>query len=293
MSLSDSNSGMYMPVAPAYSGVGNGGFGGWGDGIWLILLVLFAIGGGGFGFGGMGGYGGMYEFPWLLNGQYGINTNTNAGFDHAATQSAIGNLQTAVTSGFGDVQTALCGGFAGVNATVNNAQNALSQQLYSNQLADLQRSFDSQTAVTAGMNSIGMGLQNCCAENRSNISDLKYTIATENCQDRATSTQNTQAILNSLNAGIQSIKDQLCNDKIDEKNDTINQLRQELLYARGQASQDVQTAALRSSDAQVANQLVQELRSCPIPAMPVYGQTPIFTCGGNTGCSCSGNVFYN
>ena len=294
MSLSDSNSGMYMPVAPAYGGGGMGGFGGWGDGIWLILLVLFAIGGNGFGFGGgWGGMGGMYEFPWLLNGQAGINANTNAGFDHAATQSAIGNLQTAVTSGFGDVQTALCDGFAGVNATVNNAQNALSQQLYANQLADLQRSFDAQSAVTAGMNSIGMGLQNCCCENRANIADLKYTVATENCQDRATSTQNTQAILNSLNAGIQSIKDQLCNDKLDEKNDTINQLRQELLYARGQASQDVQTAVLRQSDATTANQLVQELRSCPIPAMPVYGQTPIFHCNGNNGCGCGGNAFYN
>jgi hypothetical protein len=76
-----------------------------------------------------------------LNGQNQITSSTAAGFDHAATQSTLGNIQTAMTSGFGDVQTALCGGFAGVNATVNGAQNALAQQLYTNQISDLERSF--------------------------------------------------------------------------------------------------------------------------------------------------------
>ena len=75
-------------------------------------------------------------------------------------------------------------------------------------------------------------------------------------------------------------------DKIDAKNDEISQLRQELLYARGQASQDVQTATLRSDNAVTANRLVQELRDCPIPSMPVYGMTPIFTCPSNNNCGC-------
>ena len=37
-----------------------------------------------------------------------------------------------------------------------------------------------------------------------------------------------------------------------------------------QASQVAQTAELRTNNATVANQLVAELRSCPIPAQPVY-----------------------
>ena len=57
-----------------------------------------------------------------------------------------------------------------------------------------------------------------------------------------------------------------------------------------QASQVQQTADLRTSQATTANQLVSELRSCPIPAQPVYGNTPIFTCNGNNGCGC-GNTF--
>ena len=176
MALTDEGTGfnVSMPVAPAYGGgYGNGGFGGFGgDWGWIILLLL--CGWGGMGMGDFGGFGGGlgYDFPWLLNGQNGINANTNAGFDHAATQAAIGDLSTAVTTGFGNVATQLCGGFAGVNATVNGAQNAISQQLYANEIASLNRSFAEQTANTAGFTATNTG-----------IADLKYTIASEACAD--------------------------------------------------------------------------------------------------------------
>lgn len=81
MALTD-ESGMVMPVTPMYGG-GNGGFGGGfgGDWGWIILLLLFAGGGWGNGFGGgFGGFGNMmlgYDFPWLLNGQQNIMSNTN------------------------------------------------------------------------------------------------------------------------------------------------------------------------------------------------------------------------
>lgn len=297
MSLTDSD-GMNttMLVGPtAYPAYGNnGGFGNLGgDWGWIILLLLFAGGGWGNGFGGgFGGFGGMYEFPWLLNGQAGINQNTNTGFQNAllndnvvSIRDGVSALQTQLCNCCGDIAQQLCAGFAGVTASVTGAQNAITQQLYANQIADLNRSFDAQTAVTQGMNNIGMGLQNCCCENRANIADLKYTVATENCADRAALADGIKDVIASQTASTQRILDQLCQDKIDAKNDTINQLRQEILYARGQASQDVQTAVLRQSDATTANQLIQELRSCPIPAMPVYGQTPIFTCNSN-GCGC-------
>ena len=162
--MTDSNN-LVMPVSPMGAYGNMGGFGGWGSDIWVILIVLFAFGGWGNGFGG--GFGGGfnnalgYDFPWLLNGQYGINANTNAGFNQAATTSALGDLSTAVTSGFGNVQNSLCSGFAGVNATVNNAQNALSQQLYTNQISDLERSFAAQTANTNGLNNISAQLAQC------------------------------------------------------------------------------------------------------------------------------------
>jgi hypothetical protein len=299
---------MTMPVAPTGAGYG-GGFGGFGnDGWWVILLLLAMNGGWGFGgmggygaMGMMGGYGGMYEFPWLLNGQNGINANTNAGFDHAATQSALGNLSTAVTSGFGDIQTALCSGFgnvqnslcsgfAGVNATVNSAQNSIAQQLYAGQLSDLERSFAAQTAVTGGLNNISSQLAQCCCDNRAATADVKYTLATEACNTRAANTANTQAILDKLcQLELDNAKAQ-----IEAKNDTIAQLRSEVLYAKGQASQDVQTARILAGQNAEIDALYSRLSNCPVPSTPVYGRTPIFTCpqNVNAGCGC-GNGFAN
>lgn len=263
MALTDDGGGMVMPVAPMYGG-NQGGFGWGGDWAWIIILLLAFNGGWGNGFGGGNQLG--YDFPWLLNGQNNINANTNAGFDRAAIQSSLGDLHNAVNTGFGNVATQLCGGFASTNAAITNAE-----------MNNMQNVFALQSA-----------LQNCCCENRAGIADLKFTVAQENCADRAAVSDGIRDLLAATQAQTQTILTQLCNDKIEQKNDTINQLRQELLYARGQASQDVQTAALRQSDATTANQLIAELRSCPIPAMPVYGQTPIFTCGNGCGCGCNG-----
>lgn len=278
--MDSENTSFQMPVMPAgYGYGGNGGFGNFGGDGWWVIILLLALGGWGNGFGGgYGGFGNMmlgYDFPWLLNGQNGINANTNAGFDHAATQAAIGDLSTAVTTGFGNVATQLCSGFAGVNATVNGAQNALAQQLYTNQIADLERSFAAQTASTQGMNAIQAQLASCCCENRAATQDVKYTIATEACANRANSTANTQAIL-----------DKLCALELDGYKRENDQLRTQLNMANLAASQVAQTAELRQSGATQLNQLISELRSCPIPAQPVYGNTPIFSCGGNSGCGC-------
>ncbi len=304
MALSDETV-MTMPVAPTGAGYGSG-FGGFGNDGWWIILLLLAMNGG-WGFGGMGGYGamgmmggfgGMYEFPWLLNGQNGINANTNAGFDHAATQNSLNNLSTAVTSGFGDVQNALCSGFgnvqnslcsgfAGVNATVNSAQNSIAQQLYAGQLSDLERSFAAQTAVTGGLNNVSAQVAQGFNNNIAATSDLKYTLATEACNTRAANTANTQAILDKLcQLELDGVKAQL-----EAKNDTIAQLRSEVLYAKGQASQDVQTARILAGQNAEIDALYSRLSNCPVPSVPVYGKQNIFTCN-NGGCGC-GNGFAN
>ena len=277
------NGNMYMPVAPAYGN--NGGFGGWGDDAWLILILLFACGGWG-GFGGMGGFGGGlgYDFPWLLNGQNGINANTNAGFSQAATQSAIGDLQGAVTSGFGDVQTALCGGFAGVNATVNGAQNAIAQQMYSNQIAELERSFSAQTASTQGMSAIQSQLAQCCCDNRLATAQTQALVQSENCADRAALSDGIRDILVSQNANTQKILDQMCADKIDAKNEKIAELERQLTMANLSASQTAQTAQILADNNRQTTTLEQYLNPSPIPAYVVQNPN---CCGNyNFGCGC-------
>lgn len=289
MALTDEGTNTTMLVQPSgFMGNYGGGFGNLG-GDWAWILLLLLIGGNGCGFGGwgMGGYGGMmYEFPWLLNGQNMINANTNSGFDHAATQSAIAGLQNSVTSGFGDVATQLCGGFAGVNASIANGFAQAEIASNARQIADLERSFAAQTASTQGINAIQSQLAQCCCDNRAGLADLRYTVATEACADRAAVNDALRDVLAANTASTQRILDQLCQDKIDAKNDEIAQLRQQLNMASLRESQTAQNAFIAQGLNNEVDQLYNRLSSCPVPTTPVYGRTPIFTCNNGCGCGC-------
>ncbi len=281
-----------LPATMLVSPTGNygGGFGGFG-GDWGFLLLLLLCANGGWGMGGFGGWGGMMGmgmmdgfglYPWLNNSQ-----NINDGFRDQQLSTQVGNIQNAITSGFGDVQTALCSGFAGVEQGAN-----------ARQIANMQTDFAMQNAINQGFNGVQSQLAQCCCDNRLASCQTQNIIQNEGNQTRFADAQNTRDIIESQNRGNQAILDKLCQLELDgykaqleAKNDTIAQLRQENLYARGQASQVAQTAELRQSGATQLNQLVSELRSCPIPAQPVYGSQPIFTCGGNNGgCGCQGFI---
>lgn len=243
------------------------------------------------GFGGMNGMG--MDFPWVLNGQNGINGNVNAGFRDAqlhdsvtSVRDGISGLATQLCGVGGDLQNALCGGFAGVTASVTGAQNALAQQMYANQIADMERSFAAQTANTQGMTALQAQLAQNGMNTQMGFADTKYTLASESCATRANSTQNTQGILNAINGGIQSIKDQLCQDKIDAKNDEIATLRQQIAMKDLAASQLAQNNLITQGFSNEVDALYNRLNSCPVPSTPVYGRTPIFTCNQNAGCGC-------
>ena len=279
-----------MPVSPyggGYGGYGNGGgiFGGNGD-IWGILLILLLCGNGMWGglgggmwpmmMGGMGaGFGMDYLYPWLNNSQH-----LSDGFRDQQIQSTLAGIQSGITSGFGDVQNSLCSGFAGVNANVANGFAQAEIGANARQIANMQQAFAAQTATQQGFNGVGTG-----------IADLKYTVAAEECATRTNSTQNTQGILNAINGGIQSIKDQLCQDKIDAKNDEIATLRQQIAMKDLAASQVAQNAFIQQGFSNEVDQLYNRLNNCPVPSTPVFGRTPIFTCN-NAGCGCGcGNGF--
>lgn len=265
MSLTDeSGTGMVMPVSPMYGG-NNAGFGSGfgGDGWWIILLFILLVGNNGWGNGIGGGYGGSTGnlYPWMNQAE--ITTN---GFQNQLLNDNI----TSIRDGINGLSSQLCNGFAQAEIAEN-----------SRQMANMNQMFGLQSA-----------LQNCCCENRAGLADLKYTVATEACADRAAVNDALRDVLAANTAATQKILDQMCQDKIDAKNDTIAQLRQELLYARGQASQDVQTSVLRQGQIAEVDALYSRLRDCPVPTMPVYGMTPIFTCPNNgTGCGCGCGSF--
>lgn len=291
---------MVMPVSP----MGNGYGGGWGgdNGWWIILVLLLAANGWGNNGGGWGGNGGG-AVPYVLN--QGTNSDMQRGFDQSATMSALSGLQSAVTSGFGDTQTALCtgfgnvqnalcGGFAGVNATINGAQNALAQQMYANQLADLNRSFDAQTAITAGMNAMQAQQANCCCENRLATCQTQNIVQAEGASNRYEAANNTRDIITNATANTQAILDKLCQLELDSVKGQLAQAQRENLGLQNQlnmanfaASQAAQTATFQQGLNNEVDALYNRLNSCPVPTTPVYGRTPIFTCQNNGyGCGC-------
>ena len=290
MALTDGNgSDRVMPVAPLYGGgygggFGNSGFGFGGDWGWIILLLLIGWGNngwGGFG-GGVGGFAadGAMLYPWMNQAEITTDGFRDQMLNNNVTsiRDSIGNLSTQLCNCCSDVQMSLANGFAGVEQGAN-----------ARQIANMQTAFGLQMAVNQGFNALGSQFADCCCENRLGIADLKYTIATENCADRAAIESGIRDVITNATSNTQAVLDKLCQLELDNlKSDNAN-LRTQLNMANLAASQTAQTAELRQSGATQLNQLVSELRSCPIPAQPVYGSQPIFTCGGNCGCGCGNN----
>ena len=262
---------------PVYMGgpSGGGNSGGWdnGNGWWIILLfILLASGNWGNNGNGGGAFGGA---PIVVNDGGG---SVQRGFDQAATMSGINGIQTGIyglstqlCNCCGDIQSSLCNGFAGVNATVNSVASNAETAANARAMANMQQLY--------GLSS---QFADCCCENRLGIADLKYTVAQENCLDRQALSDGIRDVIAAQTAGFQSIKDELYRDRLDEKDDTIAQLRQEVLFARGQASQIAQNST-------IIDGIYSRLDSCPVGTTPVFGRTPIFTCNTNCGCGCGNN----
>lgn len=285
MSFGDSNSGMYMPVAPAgYGGYGNGSFG-MGDNGWWILVLLLALGGGwGNGFGMNGG--GM--FPLY---QQNTNNDVQRGFDQQAVMGGINTLNSNVSNGFATTQQAICNSTAGITQAVNNGFANAEISNNARQIADMQQNFASQTAITNGMSGLSSQLAQCCCDNRLATANLNSTILSENCADRAALNDGVRDIIASQNAGFQSIKDMLCQNQIDalQRENTAKDVQIAMLGLKADnlANRD---AILSNNDLQTAT-LIRTLDPTPIPAYPA--QYPQWNYGNYGGCNCNNYSRYN
>lgn len=252
MAFSDEN--MVMPVTPMNGGGGFGGFGGdsWG---WIILLLLIA----GNGFGGFGG-GGDNIYPWMNQ-----SNQISDGFAMQTLGNTVNGVQNAITSGFGDMQTALCGGFAGVNASVNGVQNGITNQMYSDTIANLERSFASQTANTAGFSGMSQQLSQCCCDNRLAVCQTQNLISSESAATRLAIQEQTQAIL-----------DKMCQQEIDNLKSQNLALQNQVNMLNLSASQTAQTAALIADNTAQTQYIVNRVAPYPIPAYTVANPvTPV------------------
>lgn len=287
MALTDEMSGnMVMPVAPMYGNGGNG-FDGFGGSGWWILLLFLLLGNNGWGNGFGGGDSSLY--PWM--------NQSNQMTDGFRDQMLNTNV-TSIRDGIGDIGTQLCNGFAGVNAGVANGFAQAEIAANSRQMADMNQTFGLQAAMSQGFSALGSQFAQCCFDNRLGLADLKYTVATENCADRTASAQNTRDIIDAQTRGTQAILDKLCALELDGVKGQLAQaqrenvgLQNQLNMATMQASQNAQTAQILAGQTAEIDGVYNRLKNCPVPSMPVYGNTPIFTCGGNNGgCGCGCGV---
>ena len=183
----------------------------------------------------------------------------------------------------GDVQMSLANGFAGVEQGAN-----------ARQIANMQQAFAAQTAMSQGFNALGTQFADCCCEQRLASAQTQNIIQNEGNSTRFADANNTRDIITSQTAGFQRILDQMCQDKIDAKNEKIADLERQLTMANLSASQIAQTARLEKSNSDVIDGLYTRLSNCPVPSMPVYGNQPIFTCGcsnNTSSCGCGGSSF--
>ena len=129
-----------------------------------------------------------------------------------------------------------------------------------------------QMSILQSVNGLQSQLAQCCCDNRLATVETQNVVASEGAATRLAIQNQTQSIL-----------DKLCALELDGYKREADSLRSQLTAANLAASQARQTAEIQTN-------IVNELRSCPIPSQPVYGSQPIFTCGcgNNGGCGCGG-----
>jgi hypothetical protein len=210
----------------------------------MVMPVAPAYGGGGF-----GGFGGGGDWAWILL------------------------LLLAFGGGFGGG----FGGFDGLYPWMNNSQNindgfrdqmlntsitSIGDKLNNAQLSSMQSIFGVQSA-----------LQNCCCENRASVADLKYTVATENCADRATISDGIRDILAATQAQTQTILDKMCAQEIENLKAQNIALQNQVNMQNLAASQTAQTAAIVADNTAQTQYLVNRIAPYPVAAYVVANPT--------------------
>lgn len=237
------------------------------EGVLLLFIILLFGGWGGRGWGnqgggyGAGGVGGNELYPWLNQTEV-----VNDGFRDQMLNSGITGIQQSVTNGFAGVQQSLCSGFAGVNQGMSNGFS------------------QTQLAMLQGFNGLQAQQAQCCCDNQLAMANQTAALLAEHCSDRQALNDGVRDIIANQTASVQRILDQMCQDKIDEKNDQIAMLRQQVQMQNLAASQTQQTQQLLADNFAQTNALEQYLAPVPRPAYIVQNPN---CCPQSFGCGCA------
>lgn len=201
---------------------------GWGDGNgWWVLVILFAL----FGWGGNRGFGGGYGF------------GGGSGYDSAC--ASVGDVER----GFNQQST---------NMRFNALDNAFAQIGY--------RSLEQANATNQGIAqlgyqlqgdfcNLGAQLQQCCCDTQRAIDGVNYNMSQNFCQLGNTVQSGIRDVIDAQNANYRALHDEIVQNRMEDKNERIQELQQQ-----------VQALNLAQSQANQNQYLVNQLRPCPQPA---------------------------
>ena len=175
----------------------NDGMGGWNGMIWLFaILALF--GGGGFGFNGNN------------NGVNALNADMQRGFDTQNLQAQTRDILGAVTNG--TAQT--------IAASTQNASNAITAIKDGN--ASLIREFGNvETALTA----LSGNMQSCCCDVKQLVQATSAATNAQIAQSNYDAAMRDAATNANFTAQIQSVKDEIAQNKIEALQAQVSQLQ--------------------------------------------------------------------
>lgn len=214
-------------------------------------------------FGGDGSFWIIVLFLFALMGNWG---NGNGFGGNGGGYGGVPYVVNDVQSGFD--QAAVMSGINGINTGLANAEVSRCNMLY---------------GLTNQLNNIAMNQQNCCCENRAAVADLKYTVATEACADRAAVNDALRDVIDNNNRNTQAIIDKMCQQEIEALRTQNQNLQTQLNLQALAASQNQQTAQILQDNLLQTQALEQYLAPTPRPAYIVQNPN---CCGNNYGYAC-------
>ena len=198
------NSGLSVSDVAALSNGGFGGFGGGFEGL-IYLAVIAAMFGGGFGFGGFGGGNAAAVGMGMAT-----QADMQRGFDQQNTMAQTRDILAAVTGG--TAQT--------IAASTANAQNAINAIKDGN--ASLIREFGTvETALTG----LAGNMQSCCCDVKQLVQATSAATQAQIAQSEYNAAMRDAATNAKFTEQIQSVKDQIAQNKIEALQAQVGQLQ--------------------------------------------------------------------
>lgn len=229
---------------------------GWGNDWWAWIIILALFGG----FGNRG-------FGWG-NGFNGGNScctpatcaEVQNGFNNANVQSMLNGIENGICSlGYDQLNQ-----MNGINQNIMQTGFGLQQAINNMSVAQMQNT-----------NALATQLSNCCCETREAIQGINYNMAQNFCNIGNQINQAVQTITQNDNANFRAIHDELVAYRMQDKDETIAELRTQVQALNLGVSQRNQTA-----------DIVNQIRPCPVPAYQVANPYAYNNCCNN-GCGCN------